>query len=199
MLVPCFAYCSVLKKVDSKRRLNFERTTKRFFPDDNSPSPESASELCPPSDHRMSAKLVPTFADRGCNVVSAADPYGRILVFLDRSRHCLFQIASQLYLRGWVDHVPDGNTFHYHRCVHLKFFKLQVNLQIFYRIPRMGKKSIAGYLASQFDTYRPECESSLMSDQHNPLSMFRIYWIPSRSQYPAFDSLWNFGGLSIFS
>jgi hypothetical protein len=29
-----------------------------------------------PSDRRMSAKFVPTFADRGCRVVSATDPYG---------------------------------------------------------------------------------------------------------------------------
>jgi hypothetical protein len=28
--------------------------------------------------------LVPTFADKGCRVVSATDPYGRILGFLDR-------------------------------------------------------------------------------------------------------------------
>jgi hypothetical protein len=32
-------------------------------------------------------KLVPTFADRGCHVVSVTDPYGRILWFLDRSRY----------------------------------------------------------------------------------------------------------------
>jgi hypothetical protein len=44
----------------------------------------SASELYRPSDRRMSEKLVPTFADRGCRVVSATDPYGRILGFLDR-------------------------------------------------------------------------------------------------------------------
>jgi hypothetical protein len=30
-----------------------------------------------PSDRRLSATLVPTFADRGCRVVSATDPYGR--------------------------------------------------------------------------------------------------------------------------
>jgi hypothetical protein len=36
---------------------------------------------------RLSAKLVPTFADRGCYMVSATDPYGRILIFLDRSRY----------------------------------------------------------------------------------------------------------------
>jgi hypothetical protein len=32
----------------------------------------------------MSAKLVPIFADRGCRVVSAVDPYGRFLGFLDQ-------------------------------------------------------------------------------------------------------------------
>jgi hypothetical protein len=30
-----------------------------------------------PSDRRLSAKLVPTFADRGCRVVSGTDPSGR--------------------------------------------------------------------------------------------------------------------------
>jgi hypothetical protein len=30
------------------------------------------------------AKLVPTFADRGCDVVSVTDPYGRILGFIWR-------------------------------------------------------------------------------------------------------------------
>jgi hypothetical protein len=34
-----------------------------------------------PSDRRLSAKLVPTFADRGFRVVCATDPYGRILGF----------------------------------------------------------------------------------------------------------------------
>jgi hypothetical protein len=31
------------------------------------------------------------------------DPYGRILGFLNRSRYFFFQIAPQLYSRGWVD------------------------------------------------------------------------------------------------
>jgi hypothetical protein len=30
----------------------------------------------------MSAKLVQTFADRGCRVVSATDPHGRILGYV---------------------------------------------------------------------------------------------------------------------
>jgi hypothetical protein len=37
----------------------------------------------------MLAKLVPTFAGRGCRVVSETDPHGRILGFLDRSRYHL--------------------------------------------------------------------------------------------------------------
>jgi hypothetical protein len=51
--------------------------------------------------------VTPTFADRGCRVVSATDPHGRILGFLDRSRYYFFQVAPQLYSRGSVDPVPD--------------------------------------------------------------------------------------------
>jgi hypothetical protein len=61
---------------------------------------ESTSELYRPSDRRLSAKLVPTFVDRGCQVVRFTNPYGRILGFLDRSRYFFFQVAPQLYLRG---------------------------------------------------------------------------------------------------
>jgi hypothetical protein len=32
----------------------------------------------------MSAKLEPTFEDKGCRLVSPTDPYRRILGFLDR-------------------------------------------------------------------------------------------------------------------
>jgi hypothetical protein len=48
------------------------------------PWPESASELYRPSDRHLSAKLVPTFVDKGCHVVSVTDPYGNILGFLDQ-------------------------------------------------------------------------------------------------------------------
>jgi hypothetical protein len=37
---------------------------------------------------------------RGCRVISATDPYGRILGFLNQSRFFLFQAAPQLYSRG---------------------------------------------------------------------------------------------------
>jgi hypothetical protein len=45
--------------------------------------PESASKLYRQSDRRVSGKLVPTLADRGCHVISVTDPYGCILDFLD--------------------------------------------------------------------------------------------------------------------
>jgi hypothetical protein len=47
-------------------------------------------------------KLVPTFMNRGCHVVSEKDPHG----FLNRSHYCL-EISPQLSSRGWVDPVPD--------------------------------------------------------------------------------------------
>jgi hypothetical protein len=59
----------------------------------------------------MSAKLVSTFADKGCHVVSATDPHGRILGFLGRSRYYFFQVAPELYSRGWVVPVPDPLLF----------------------------------------------------------------------------------------
>jgi hypothetical protein len=56
-------------------------------------SPESASELHRLSDRRLSAKLVPIFADRECHVVSVTDPHGRILGFR------LLFLSSRLYLK----------------------------------------------------------------------------------------------------
>jgi hypothetical protein len=51
------------------------------------PWSESASELYRLSDRRLSAKLLLTFAERGCHMVSGTDPYGPILGFLDMSRY----------------------------------------------------------------------------------------------------------------
>jgi hypothetical protein len=66
----------------------------------SSPWPQSASELHRRSDSRLSEKLVPTFPNRRCRVVSATDPYGRIRGFLDLSRYFFFQVPLQLYSRG---------------------------------------------------------------------------------------------------
>jgi hypothetical protein len=77
------------------------------------PWPESVSELYWPSDRCLSAKLVPTFVNGGCHVVSVMDTYGRILGFLDRSCYFFFQVA-QLYLRGWMD--PVGDLLRLRKC-----------------------------------------------------------------------------------
>jgi hypothetical protein len=61
----------------------FRRSGNAFFMK-KTPWPKSASEPYRRSDRRLSAKLVTTFADRGCHVVSVRDPYGRIPGFLDR-------------------------------------------------------------------------------------------------------------------
>jgi hypothetical protein len=50
---------------------------------------------------------VSPFADKGCRLVSMTDSYGRVLGFLDRSRYFSFQVAPQLYSRGWVNPVLD--------------------------------------------------------------------------------------------
>jgi hypothetical protein len=52
------------------------------------------------TDRRLSVKLVTNLADRGCDVVSVTDPYGRIFGSLDRSRYFFFQIVPKLYSRG---------------------------------------------------------------------------------------------------
>jgi hypothetical protein len=62
---------------------NWMRLFLHFFNIHTTPWPLSASELYRPSDSRLSAKLVPPFVDR-CHVVSATDPQGRIIAFLDR-------------------------------------------------------------------------------------------------------------------
>jgi hypothetical protein len=59
------------------------------------------SELYRPSDRRLSTKLLPTFADWECHVICVTNPCGRILGFLDWSHNFFFQIAPQLYSRGW--------------------------------------------------------------------------------------------------
>jgi hypothetical protein len=74
------------------------RTTKKTKPRGLSPW-ENYIAAC----RRVSAK----FSNRECHVVSVTDPYSRILGFLDRSRYFFFQVAPQLYSRGWVDPVPD--------------------------------------------------------------------------------------------
>jgi hypothetical protein len=70
------------------------------------PWPESGSELYRPGDSRLSTNLMPTFVDRECHLVRVTHPYGCILSFVDWSCYFFFQVAPQLYSRGWADPVP---------------------------------------------------------------------------------------------
>jgi hypothetical protein len=65
------------------------------------PWPEPASDLYRQSYSRLLAKLVPTFAVKGCHVISVTDPYGRTLYFLDWSRYIFFQVAPRLYFNPY--------------------------------------------------------------------------------------------------
>jgi hypothetical protein len=62
---------------------------------------ESKKEKQPPlvrertRDCRLSAKIMPTFADRGYRVVSTTDPHGRIIGCLDRSRLWIFSQTAE--------------------------------------------------------------------------------------------------------
>jgi hypothetical protein len=58
----------------------------------------------------MSAKLVPTFADRGYRVVSATDPHGRILGFLD-SKPLLFHSSSSSVITHEAEWTPFQNHY----------------------------------------------------------------------------------------
>jgi hypothetical protein len=59
------------------------------------PWSESASELYRPSDRRLSAKLMSTFADREVSRSQRdGSPYGRNLGFLDLCRYFLLQVLS---------------------------------------------------------------------------------------------------------
>jgi hypothetical protein len=76
---------SVHEQQDGASRNGLKGKGSVFFYKNETPWPESESELYRPRDRRLSAKLVPTFADRRCRVVSATDFHCRILGFLDQT------------------------------------------------------------------------------------------------------------------
>jgi hypothetical protein len=86
MLILSFAFHSLFseKKQISHKHYRLHIVLKVFK---KTPWSEFASEPYRPSDRRLSAKWLSTFADRRCHVVSVTDPYGRILGFLDSSRY----------------------------------------------------------------------------------------------------------------
>jgi hypothetical protein len=75
------------------------------------PWSETASELYRPSDRRLSTKWLPTFADRGVPRGlrdGSLRPYSR---FSRQEPLFFYQVAPQLYSRGWVDPVQDPLLF----------------------------------------------------------------------------------------
>jgi hypothetical protein len=64
---------------------------------------EYACELYRSSDRRLSAKLVPTFADRECRVVNVTDPYGSILGFQEdiNLQECEPALPEMILFCGW--------------------------------------------------------------------------------------------------
>jgi hypothetical protein len=84
LLHPSISFNRLLKK---RLSLMLHSSWTSSLHKNTTPWSESARELYRPRDRSLSAKLVPTFADRGCHMVSVTDPYGRILGFLDRSRY----------------------------------------------------------------------------------------------------------------
>jgi hypothetical protein len=74
-----FSYSTLCKDKLRKNTIFSEEeaqvaTSLRLFSLKQTPWPESTSELYRPSDRRVSVKLVPPFAGRGCHVVSVTDP-----------------------------------------------------------------------------------------------------------------------------
>jgi hypothetical protein len=98
---------NLLQKYTSCRGTVSSCLSPRIYKQKQTNSVASVRERTVPTERQLLAGVVPTFADRGCHVVSVTDPYGRILGFLDRSRYFFFQVAPQLYSRGRVDPVPD--------------------------------------------------------------------------------------------
>jgi hypothetical protein len=75
---------------NANKREGKRREEKRIlFGVSNQLWPESESEVYRPIYRRLSAKLLPTSADRGCHAVSVTVLYGSILCFLHRSRYFL--------------------------------------------------------------------------------------------------------------
>jgi hypothetical protein len=71
-------YCSHVLIFATNKELKMEEQLRGFRP---------LANYTDRATRRLSETLVPTSADRGCRVVSAADPCGHILGFLDRSRY----------------------------------------------------------------------------------------------------------------
>jgi hypothetical protein len=93
------------------------------------PWPQSARELYRQNDRRLSAKLVPTSADRGCHVVSGTDLYDRILGYLDQT--CCVNLIDNTHYAP-ITTTPSTRTKYFTRTLalstSLEHFSIQTKI-----------------------------------------------------------------------
>jgi hypothetical protein len=78
-----------------------ERERLKYLGGGGTPLPKPTSELYRPRSRRLSAKLVPTSADRGVLLSQCGrSPTAVMLVFQTGAATFFFQVAPQLYSRG---------------------------------------------------------------------------------------------------
>jgi hypothetical protein len=98
---PCYSFCKkgetpFVTKLSSAAKGTTIRTVEPRKK--KTPWFESESELYQPSDRRLTAKRLPTRADRRCHVVSVTDPSGRISRFSREEPLLFYQVAPQFVL-----------------------------------------------------------------------------------------------------
>jgi hypothetical protein len=106
MLYKFFLYSACLKRHSFVNTYIYTYIYKTVFYHETNQQTNSLALVCErtiPTERNLpvcedSANL---FADRGYCVVSATHPHGSILDFLDWSPYFFFQVALQLYSRGW--------------------------------------------------------------------------------------------------
>jgi hypothetical protein len=116
------------------------------------PWPESGSKLYRSSYRRLSAKLVPIFADRGCRVVSATDPYGRITGCISRGAVKCFAFHQRLFhsfLHSFFYHTDIDTKCRYQLLRYCAYLKLSYRFKtIKYWIHSTNRK-VAGSIPDE--------------------------------------------------
>jgi hypothetical protein len=116
------------------------------------------------------------FSDRGCRVVSATDPHGRIL---DRSRYYFSQVAPQLYSRGWVDPVSDPLLLRKSGSAGNRTRDLWICNQDFWSLDHSGGRLIIYVMFRLFGHPHacPSCISSIARPLYCPVVVVGIFCV----------------------
>jgi hypothetical protein len=104
-ILSCLIFTLKMEAIySSEISVEFQRTTHRY----NSGYGTVHNHQQKKELHCLSLRA--NYTDRentACRCSQHCGSLGHILGFLDRSRYFFFQVAPQLYSRGWVDPVPD--------------------------------------------------------------------------------------------